>query len=137
MTKGNKGKRIPKGIEITSENKCGLCKGSICCNYITQQIDTPRKKSDFNFLLWQLAHQNVQAYKDEDGWFLLFVNSPCQYLQPDGRCGIYETRPQICRDYENDYCEYDSPAEEGFELHFRDYEELLAYCRKRFKKWGP
>ena len=134
MAKSKKNK-IPKGIEITSENKCSFCKGSVCCNYITQQIDTPRKKSDFNFLLWQVAHRDVQIYKDEDGWFLLIVNNPCQYLEADGRCGIYDTRPQICRDYENDYCEYDSPAEEGFELHFRDHEELLAYCRKRFKKW--
>lgn len=23
----------------------------------------------------------------------------CPELQPDGRCGIYETRPTICRDY--------------------------------------
>ena len=26
----------------------------------------------------------------------------CPHLQPDNRCGIYQTRPQICRDYAAD-----------------------------------
>ncbi len=123
-----------KVIKITPENKCSFCHNSKCCTYVTQQIDTPRTKSEFDFLLWQLSHQNVQAYKDEDGWFLMF-NTPCQHLLPDGGCGIYETRPQICRDYDNDYCEYDEPAEKNFEVFFDSYETLLKYCRKRFKKW--
>ena len=85
-------------------------------------------------LLWQLAHQDMQAYKDEDGWFLIAMNK-CQFLKSDGGCNIYETRPQICRDYSNDFCEYDASAEEGFEYFFKTYEELDKYCRKRFKKW--
>lgn len=114
--------------------KCDLCVGSKCCNYITQSIAAPRSMADFDHLLWQLAHHNVQAYKDEDGWFLCLLTA-CRFLQGDGRCGIYETRPQICRDYSNDYCEYDAPAEEGFELFFASYESLLEYCRRRFKNW--
>lgn len=121
-------------IEITSENKCGFCPGTICCTYVTQSIETPRSRDDFDHLLWQLAHRNMQAYKDEDGWFLL-INHPCTHLQDDGRCGIYETRPQLCRDYSNDYCEMDARAEAGFELFFDGYDSLLRYCRKRFKNW--
>ena len=126
---------IPIKVEISSDTKCGFCTNSKCCTYVTQQIDTPRSKYDFEHLLWQLAHRNVQAYKDEDGWYLLF-NSACGHLEPDGRCGIYEQRPQICRDYSNDYCEFDSPAEEGFDLFFDGYDSLLKYCKKRFKRWG-
>ncbi|MGD8782979.1 MAG: YkgJ family cysteine cluster protein [Thioalkalispiraceae bacterium] len=132
MTDGQKYQAF--NVEVNSDNKCDLCEGSKCCNYITQQIDTPRSMDEFDTLLWQLAHKNIQAYKDEDGWFLL-VYTTCQFLQPDGRCGIYETRPQMCRDYSNDYCEYDAPAEEGFDLFFDSYESLLKYCRKRFKRW--
>ena len=55
-------------IEVTSENKCGLCTASICCTYITQHIDTPRAKTDFEHLLWQISHENIRVYKDEDGW---------------------------------------------------------------------
>ncbi|MCW9089416.1 MAG: YkgJ family cysteine cluster protein [Gammaproteobacteria bacterium] len=116
------------------EQKCNLCNNSKCCTYITHQLDTPRSMSEFDVLLWQLSHQNVQAYKDEDGWFLL-INTPCLHLQPGGGCGIYQERPQICRDHSNDYCEYDAPAEEGFELFFDGYDSLLKYCRKRFKGW--
>lgn len=120
---------------MTPENKCSFCTNSKCCTYITQQIDTPRSKHDFDHLLWQLSHRDVQAYKDEDGWFLL-INNPCMHLIPGQGCGIYETRPQVCRDYSNDYCEYDEPAEKNFEMYFDGYEALLKYCRKRFKTWG-
>ena len=61
----------------------------------------------------------------------------CEHLQlPDGACAIYETRPQVCRDYTNDWCEFDEKAEKGFELYFRNHAELLSYCQKRFKSWG-
>ncbi|OOY99770.1 YkgJ family cysteine cluster protein [Solemya velum gill symbiont] len=117
----------------TSDNKCFLCKGK-CCSYTTEALGTMRSKSDFEHLLWQVAHEGVEAYKDDSGWYLLYTGT-CQFLQPDGLCGIYETRPQICRDYENDWCEYDEPASKHFIYHFRDYNELLDYCRKRFKRW--
>lgn len=129
---------IPVAVEgapvITPETKCSFCVGSKCCTYITHPMESPRTMADFDYLAWQLSHQNIQAYKDEDGWFLL-INNPCLHLLPGGGCGIYDTRPMICRGYENDYCEYDSPAEEGFEIFLDGYEALDAYCRKRFKKW--
>lgn len=121
-------------IEITRENKCDLCTNSRCCTYVTQQIDTPRSKYDFEILLWQVSHDRVGAYKDEDGWFVIFETS-CKHLKTDGRCGIYEDRPTICRSHSNDFCEYDAPAEDGFDLWFPDYKSLLVYCKKRFKKW--
>ena len=125
---------MPKKRKPSLDTKCTLCHSSKCCTYITQQIDTPRSKQDFDVLLWQLSHQSVQVYKDEDGWFLL-VNTPCLHLLEDGGCGIYDVRPQICRDHSNEYCEYDAPAEEGFELFFDGYDSLLKYCRKRYKNW--
>ena len=121
-------------IEVTSETKCSYCPGSKCCNYFTEQVQTPRTKKDFDHLLWQLAHGNTQLYKDDEGWFLL-VNNKCNFLQDDGRCGIYETRPAVCREYTNTFCELDQPAEEGFDLFFDGYESLLKYCKKRYKRW--
>ena len=93
-----------------------------------------RSIADFDHLLWQVSHEHVEAYKDEDGWFLL-VRGSCEHLQPGGACGIYEQRPQVCRDYTNDWCEHDAPAEEGFLLHFQNAQQLLDYCRQRFKRW--
>ena len=86
-------------------------------------------------MLWQVAHENTQIYKDDEGWFLL-VNNRCTFLMDDGRCGIYETRPQVCRDHTNDGCEFNTPAgKDDFEVFFPDYKTLLKYCRKRFKRW--
>jgi len=122
-------------IEVSAVNKCDLCLNSKCCTYITQHIDTPKSKYDFEILLWQVSHQRVGVYKDEDGWFLLF-ETVCQHLLKNGQCGIYDDRPTICRSHENDYCEYDAAAEDGFDLWFPDYSSLLSYCKKRFRKWN-
>jgi Fe-S-cluster containining protein len=134
MTKKKPSQKKLETITLTPENKCSFCQGSKCCTYITQPMDTPRSMADFDYLAWQVSHANIQAYKDEDGWFLL-INHPCLHLQTDGGCGIYDKRPMICREHSNDYCEYDSPAEEGFDIFLDSYETLDAYCRKRFKKW--
>jgi Fe-S-cluster containining protein len=125
---------LDKGA-MSSENKCTFCTGSICCTYMTQEIDTPRSKMDYSNLLWQVSHEHVNIYKDEDGWNLL-VEGKCSHLQLDGGCGIYESRPLACREHSNDHCEFDAPADEGFELYFSTYEALLAHCRKKFKSWG-
>jgi len=121
-------------IEVTNDNKCDLCTNSKCCTYVTQQIDTPKSKYDFEILLWQVSHKNMGSYKDEDGWFIIF-ETPCAHLLEGGRCGIYQDRPTICRSHDNDFCEFDAPAEDGFDLWFPDYQSLLIYCKKRFKKW--
>lgn len=119
-----------------TKNKCFRCTNTKCCTYTTEALgEAPRSKEDFDHLLWQISHAGVEIYKDEGDWYLLFQGR-CEHIQQDGGCGIYETRPQICRDYENDWCEFDVPAEEGFELHFKNYQQLLKYCKKRFKKWG-
>ncbi len=131
---GNIPIKVDAQIVLTSENKCSFCVGSKCCQYVTQKIDTPRSKEDFEYLLWQVSHQGVKIYKDDDGWYLLFETT-CTHLRPHGICGIYEIRPQICRDHSNEYCEYDAPAEDGFHLYFENYESLLEYCKKRFKRW--
>lgn len=126
--------KIEINNEFDSTEKCDLCTNSTCCTYVTQQIDTPKSKYDFEILLWQVSHKGVGAYKDEDGWFVMY-DALCTHLEMDGRCGIYDDRPSICRTHKNDFCEYDAPAEDGFELYFPDYSTLLAYCKKRFKKW--
>jgi Fe-S-cluster containining protein len=130
----SKKKKNKLEVKITPENKCSFCTGTKCCSYITQKVETPRTKYDFEHLLWQISHANVNVYKDDDGWYLMF-RTPCTHLLDDGSCGIYKKRPEICRAYDNDYCEYDSPAEEGFKMFFDGYDSLRKYCKKRFKNW--
>jgi len=121
-------------MDIPVENKCSRCIGSTCCTYATEALGSMRSMADFDHLLWQVSHQHIEAYKDEDGWFLL-IRGDCEHLQENGACAIYETRPQVCRDYSNDWCEYDAPAEASFQLYFTNHAQLLAYCRKRFRTW--
>lgn len=122
------------GIKLTPENKCGFCKSSICCTYITQEVDTPTSIADYDTWLWMLYHQNVQFYREEKTWYLKIQNR-CNNLEPDGRCGIYETRPIICREHENDFCEFDVTTEEDAEIFFATPADLEKHCRKKFKKW--
>jgi uncharacterized protein len=126
---------VARQASITPENKCSFCKGSTCCTYLTQQIDTPRKMEDFDLMLWQISHANTQFYKDSDGWFIL-VNNRCLHLEPGGRCAVYDTRPQVCRDHDNDDCEFEGPCgHDDFYVYFPTYDSLLKYCRKKFKNW--
>ena len=78
--------------------------------------------------------ERYNHYKDEDGWYLL-VNNRCRHILGDGRCGIYDDRPRICREYTNDFCEFDEPADKNFELYFDSYTSLLKYIKQRFKSW--
>ena len=116
------------------DNKCAKCSRSICCNSINQKIPTPKSKEDFDHLLWQISHDNINVFKDCDGWFL-HIQTNCQHLQAGGMCGIYENRPWICREYNNDYCEFDESIADASEHFFSNADELNNYCRKRFKKW--
>jgi len=121
-------------IPVTAENKCNLCVQSICCTYITHQIDTPRSMEDFDYLIWQVSHENVALFKDEDGWFLS-VAGRCAHIMPNGMCGIYDHRPQICREHSNECCEFDGAAEEDFQLYFNSFAALDTYCRNKFRHW--
>jgi hypothetical protein len=90
---------------------------------------------DFDLLLWQVSHRETQVYVDEDGWFLL-VNNRCMHLQDGGRCGIYDNRPQVCREHDNDDCEFEGPCTaDDFVMFFPTYDSLLTHCRQRFKNW--
>jgi Fe-S-cluster containining protein len=133
-TKVTSPKKTFQGIKITSDNKCGMCRSSICCTYVTQEIDTPRSIYDFDIWLWMLHHQDIQFYKEDGCWYLKVLNR-CTKLQPDGRCGIYETRPMICREHENDFCEFDETTEQGADIFFGTAQDLEKFCRKKFKNW--
>ena len=45
-----------------------------------------------------------------------------------------QNRPDICRSYSVDNCEFAGPADR--DLHFIDHASLLGFCKQRFKKWG-
>ena len=84
---------------------CEYCTAK-CCRYFALPIEEPEDFSDFEYLRWYLLHDRATIFKEDDDWYLL-VHTVCKHLQPNNLCGIYETRPQICRDYTTENCEYE------------------------------
>lgn len=107
---------------------------ALCCRYIALPIDTPTDKEDFDFIRWYLIHQNVSVFVEDGDWYISF-QSTCRHLLPDNRCGIYDTRPQICRKYTTENCDYHS-GDYGWEHHFTCAEHLDEYVRLHWKKRG-
>ena len=120
---------------MSFEDKCSRCHNSKCCTYTTEALGDIGSKEDFDHLLWQVSHEGVEVYRSEGDWYLL-IDGKCEHLLPDRRCGIYDKRPQVCRDYDVGWCEFDESATEGFELYFRNYKELLTYCMEQFEDWS-
>lgn len=112
---------------------CEHCTG-YCCRYIALPIETPEDKSDFDDVRWYLLHEGVTVFVEDGEWFIC-VSTTCRHLQPDYRCGIYETRPQICRDYSTDNCDYHS-GDYGWEQHFTCPEHLDEYAARQLQNGG-
>lgn len=109
---------LPKG-----ECLCDYCNAK-CCRYFALPIDTPDTTRDLDFMRWFLLHDKASIFVEDDDWYLL-VHTDCKHLQSDNRCGIYETRPEICREYSTDNCEYDEDS--TYEKYFETPEQVAEY----------
>jgi len=117
---------------------CHTCGGQ-CCRYFALQIDRPRSAEDFDHIRWYLAHQNVAIFIEGKDWYLQ-VNNQCHYLSQDGKCRMYENRPQICRDYgwdDSGETECHGPDRASdHDYFFSTLEELEAYLIQKGKRWA-
>lgn len=110
------------------ESLCEYCSAK-CCRYFTVPLDPPVTFNDYEYIRWYLLHERATVFTEDDNWFLL-VHSICENLGPDNRCGIYETRPKICRDYLTDDCEYDDDY--TYDRYFETPEQLFEYAIAKF-----
>jgi Fe-S-cluster containining protein len=109
--------RRPKKSEVPKGDcLCDYCT-AICCRYFALPIDTPEESKD-----------RASVFVDDGVWYLL-VHTNCKHLQSDFRCGIYETRPQICRDYTTEQCEYDEDT--VYDMYFETAEQVAEYAEAR------
>ena len=114
--------RFKNEDKMTESEICLAC--HTCCKYVTVVIDSPRSKDQRDSYGWYLSHKNVEIYIDHDNdWNLLF-KTPCNNLLPDGACSIYETRFDICREYESDSC---SRVGSDCKVLFATPEEMYSY----------
>jgi uncharacterized protein len=102
---------------------CQFCSAK-CCRYYSLPMEKPTTRKDFDYIRWFLLHGRSAVYIEDGTWYLL-VYSDCKHLLPDNRCGTYETRPQICREYTTENCEYDDDW--TYERFFETPEQIEEY----------
>ena len=117
--------RVPRGqLKLQpGETLCDHCTAK-CCRYFALPLDEPTDREDYEYLRWFLMHEDATIFVDEGTWYLL-VYGKCKHLQPDQRCGIYAVRPQVCRDYSTENCEYDDDL--VYDRYFETPEQLEEY----------
>ena len=141
MTTTTHRNRLPSLASIpVQEAPCHKC-SALCCRYFALQIDTPEDAEDFDSIKWYLIHEDTWVWVDDDEWYVQ-VDRKCKHLQSNNLCGIYETRPQICRDYaipeklespDEPLCDYFS-KEIDHDHEFRTMDELEAYAAVHLSK---
>jgi len=118
------GRTKPKREEIpTGTILCEHCSAK-CCRYFALPIDEPTELTEFEYIRWFLLHDHATVFVEDGTWYLL-VHTPCKHLQQDNRCGIYNTRPQICREYSTKNCEYEDDW--VYDKYFETAEQVEDY----------
>jgi Fe-S-cluster containining protein len=103
---------------------CDHCTAK-CCRYFALPIERPTKLKDWEYVRWYVMHEGATVFREEDDWYVL-VHSQCQNLLSDNRCGIYHTRPMICREYSTEDCEYEDDW--LYEQHLETPEQVAEYA---------
>src|SRR6185312_8763024 len=107
---------------------CDSC-SALCCRYFALPIDNPSTARCYDNIRWYLCHENVVVFIEKKQWYI-GIMSRCKHLGQDNRCGIYETRPRVCREYTTDNCDYHG-GEYDFEVLFTSAEQLVAYAKEK------
>ncbi len=128
------GKPIPRDQVPPGRSLCEFCTAK-CCRYFALPIDPPNSPKEIDHIRWYLLHEDVSIFTEEDNWYLV-VHRQCKHLTQDNRCGIYPQRPQICRDYSTDNCEYEDSA--TYDRYFETAEQFMEYVEAlRGMRRGP
>jgi len=103
----------PQLLPLVKENEhpCHGC--AKCCLYVAIEIDSPEAMADYDHVAWYLYHEHVTVFVDWEGQWYVKFDSRCRNLTPEGLCGIYETRPGICKDFDWRECENHMTPDEG------------------------
>jgi Fe-S-cluster containining protein len=106
---------------------CDRCV-ALCCRYFALEIEKPETRRDFEDLRWYLLHEDSQIFVEDGEWYLQ-INRKCRALLPDNRCGIYENRPAICREYTTNGCDWHADAYD-YEHLFTEPEQIERYMHE-------
>jgi Fe-S-cluster containining protein len=104
---------------------CGLC-----CSYVAVDCEDPSTLRGATNILWYLYHDGVSVYTDGEDWMVTF-DTRCRHLQDDNKCRIYETRPQICREFDETSCEVNA---DDLGTTFVDVPEFLTWLEQNNRR---
>lgn len=116
------------GVAAGSPVPCTTC--GLCCTYVVLDIDAPSTLDAASTVLWYLYHPGLSIYTADGEWMVQF-DTRCKFLQPDNRCGIYETRPLVCREFDERECEVNS---RDVGLSFYEPQAFLEWLAKHHKR---
>lgn len=108
---------------LPGQSLCDHCSAK-CCKYFAWPIERPSARSDFDYIRWAMLHSQTTFFVEDDDWYVL-VHTTCKHLRSDNLCGIYETRPEICREYSTNDCEFDDRY--VYEKYFETAEQMAEY----------
>lgn len=121
----SKPRRKPRRGDLSpGENLCSYCTAK-CCRYFALPIEKPRTWPEFEYIRWFLLHERAAVFIEDKDWYLL-VYTVCKHLRADNLCGIYETRPAVCRSYSTKKCEYEDDW--VYEHYFETAEQVEEYA---------
>jgi uncharacterized protein len=110
---------------------CEHCTAA-CCRYLAIPLDKPRSARDYDDIRWYLMHEGISVFVEDGDWYIQF-QARCKNLGSDNLCMTYETRPQICREYEPGECDY-SVGGYGYEHLFTHPQQIEAFYQRRTGK---
>lgn len=117
----------------TDEDPCKGCPG-LCCRYVAVELDEPEDAEDWDEIKWMLHHKNLTVYKDNDGDWLVEFKTDCKNLDENGRCKIYDERPELCREHDPETCVRNGEGEVHVIL-FKTPEDVDKYLEEQEKKF--
>ena len=104
---------------------CGLC-----CSYVAVDCEDPSTLRGATNILWYLYHDGVSVYTDGEDWMVTF-DTRCRHLQDDNKCRIYDTRPEICREFDETSCEVNA---DDLGTTFVDVPEFLTWLEQNNRR---
>jgi Fe-S-cluster containining protein len=87
--------------EIFHKDDYDCCKCNNCCKIYDIRFAQKDIAAAAKYL-GQADEDFIEKYlipDDEDAAYFMLKDKPCRFLGAEGKCGIYECRPSVCREY--------------------------------------
>ncbi len=110
---------------------CEHCQAA-CCRYLALPIDKPKTERDYDDIRWYVMHQGISIFVEEGSWYIQ-IRTTCKNLGGDNRCTIYETRPEICKEYDPGDCDY-SGGDYGYDHFFSHASQIEEFYENKTGK---